>query len=115
MAEVRPLRPGNRAAWQPLWDGYLAFYRENLDPGVTNVAFGRLAAERDGMFGLLATEGDIAVGLAHVVTHPSTWTRTRYAYLDDGFVSPAARGTGAAEALFEAVYARANALGIERV
>ena len=28
---VRPLAPGDRAAWQPLWDGYNAFYGREGD------------------------------------------------------------------------------------
>ena len=59
--------------------------------------------------------GDVALGVAHVVTHPSTWSATRYAYLEDLFVGPAARGTGVAGALIEAVYARADGLGAGRV
>jgi GNAT superfamily N-acetyltransferase len=108
VTDVRPLRADDRAAWQPLWDAYLAFYREALDPAVTDDVFARLAGERDGMSGLLATAGDTAVGLAHVVAHPSTWTTGRYHYLEDLYVAPAARGTGAARALIEAVYARAG-------
>ena len=111
MAEVRPLRTGDRAAWQPLWDGYMAFYRETLDPATTDDVFARLAEERDGMFGLIAADA----GFAHVVTHPSTWTTGRYAYLEDLFVAPAGRGTGAGQALVEAVYARADELGIGHV
>ena len=26
MITIRPLQPTDRAAWQPLWDGYNAFY-----------------------------------------------------------------------------------------
>lgn len=115
MPDVRPLRPDDRASWEPLWAGYLAFYRADLAPDVTGDAFARLAGERDGMFGLLATEAGAAVGLAHVVVHPSTWTTGRYAYLEDLFVAPAGRGSGAGQALIEAVYARADALGAPHV
>lgn len=115
MAEVRPLRPDDRAAWQPLWDGYLSFYREALGPEVTDDVFARLAGERDGMFGLLAVQDGEAVGLAHVIVHPSTWTTGRYAYLEDLFVARPARGSGAGVALIDAVYARADALGADRV
>lgn len=115
MAEVRPLRPEDRAAWQPLWDGYLAFYREALDPQVTDDVFARLCAERDGMFGLLAVDGGEAIGLAHVIVHPSTWTTGRHAYLEDLFVAPAGRGTGVARQLIAAVYARADSLGAPHV
>lgn len=113
--QVRPLRPEDRAAWQPLWDGYLSFYRARLEPEVTDDVFARLCEERDGMFGLLAVDGDEAVGLAHVVVHPSTWTTGRYAYLEDLFVAPSGRGTGAARQLIAAVYARADAAGAPHV
>jgi len=115
MPDVRPLRHEDRAAWQPLWDGYLSFYRAELAPDVTADVFGRLAGERDGMFGLLACNGPTVVGLAHVVVHPSTWTTGRYAYLEDLYVAPAGRGTGAGLALVEAVYVRADELGAPHV
>lgn len=111
MPEVRPLRAEDRAAWDPLWAGYLSFYRATLEDGVTDDVFARLAGERDGMFGLIA--GD--VGFAHVIVHPSTWTTGRYAYLEDLYVAPSGRGTGAGQALIEAVYARADALGAPHV
>ena len=58
---------------------------------------------------------DRPVGLAHLVFHPSTWSLDAYCYLEDLYVEPAARGTGAAQALFGAVYAEADARGAERV
>lgn len=108
MTDARPLRPEDRSAWQPLWDDYLAFYRKPLDLAITDAAFRRLAHEQDGMFGLLASDQDLAIGSAHVVTHPSTWTTTSYAYLEDLFVARGARGSGAAQALIEAVCVRAR-------
>ncbi len=115
MADVRPLRSADRTAWAPLWDGYLRFYRAELDAATTDDVFARLAGERDGMFGLLAVEGDAAVGLAHVVVHPSTWTTSSYAYLEDLYVAREARGTDTGRQLIEAVYARADAIGSDRV
>ncbi len=115
MVEVRPLRATDRDAWQPLWEGYLAFYRKNLEPAVTDDVFKRLSREAQGMFGLLAVHEDAAVGLAHVVLHPSTWSTTRSCYLEDLFVAPTARGAGAARALIDAVYARADATTADRV
>lgn len=115
MAEVRDLRPEDRAAWQPLWDRYLRFYRAELAPDVTDSAFERLSEKRDGMFGLVAVAGDELVGFAHVVVHPSTWTKGRYAYMEDLFVAAPGRGTGAGRALIEAVYERADAVGAPEV
>lgn len=97
--------------WQPLWDGYLAFYRETLDAAVTDDVFARLTDDGDAMAGFLFSD----VGLAHVILHPSTWTTGLYAYLEDLYVAPAGRGTGAGQALIEAVYAHADTLGIDHV
>jgi GNAT superfamily N-acetyltransferase len=112
---VRPLRAEDRDAWQPLWDGYLRFYRAELDAATTEDVFARLAEERDGMFGLVAEEVGELAGFAHVVVHPSTWTTGRYAHLEDLYVGAAGRGSGAGQALIEAVYARADALGAPHV
>ena len=112
---IRPLRAEDREAWQPLWDGYLRFYRAQLDPATTDDVFARLAGERDGMFGLVAEEDGELVGFAHVVVHPSTWTKGRYAYLEDLYVSGAGRGGGAGRELIEAVYVRADELGAPHV
>jgi GNAT superfamily N-acetyltransferase len=127
--QIRPLRPEDRDAWQPLWDGYLRFYRHELAPEVTDATFERLCAQRDGMFGLVAV-GDVDTGEAglrgggaphaldgfvHAVVHPSTWSRTSYCYLEDLFVAPEARGSGAGERLIEATAAAAQERGSERL
>jgi len=56
-----------------------------------------------------------ALGLAHVVFHPSTWSTTDYCYLEDLAVAPAARGRGVGTALIEAVYALADERDAGRV
>ncbi len=49
------------------------------------------------MLGLIALEdGADALGIAHLVFHPSTWTATDKCYLEDLFVSKTARGGGGA-------------------
>lgn len=114
--QVRRFRDDDREAWDELWRGYLRFYRADVSDAVTDAAFARLREERDGMLGLVAVdESDRPIGLAHLVFHPSTWSETRYCYLEDMFVSPAARGGGIAHALFDAVYAAARERGAEKV
>jgi GNAT superfamily N-acetyltransferase len=109
---VRPLTAGDRAAWQPLWDGYLRFYRAELDDAVTDRTFERLCAAADPeLHGLLALDGDGAAGLAHLVFHPSTWSARPRCYLEDLFVARDRRGAGIGEALFEAIYAHAREQG----
>ncbi len=112
---IRPLTPADRAAWLPLWEGYLRFYRAELSPEVTQVAFRRLAAGDAGCFALVADAGDALHGLAHCVLHASTWQTTPVCYLEDLYVAPAARGTNLGRALFEGVYAAADARGAGRV
>jgi hypothetical protein len=34
---IRPVGKDERAAWQPLWNGYLAFYEATLAPGASDV------------------------------------------------------------------------------
>jgi GNAT superfamily N-acetyltransferase len=115
-ATVRPLAPGDFDAWLPLWNGYLDFYRESVDDEVTRRTFERLSDRADGMFGLVAQLPDGAlVGMAHGLLHPSTWSTAPACYLEDLFVSPSARGTGAARALIEAVAAEAVRRGATKL
>jgi GNAT superfamily N-acetyltransferase len=111
---VRPLAEGDRAAWEPLWEGYTAFYRHTAPPEVTDATFARLCAADD-MFGLVAEDDAGLTGLAHCLVHPSTWTTASYLYLEDLFVDRAARGSGTGQALIEAVYREADARGAVRV
>jgi GNAT superfamily N-acetyltransferase len=113
---IRALRESDWDGWKALWDGYLRFYRQKLDDEVTKRAFARLANRIDGMLGLVATdENDTPVGFAHVLIHPSTWSATAYCYLEDLFVSPAARGGGIGAELIAAVYRVADERGADRV
>jgi GNAT superfamily N-acetyltransferase len=109
---VRPLRPADRAAWEPLWQGYLTFYRASLATDATWQRFfdplealGAVVAERDGRL----------IGLAHYLLHRSTWSATCYCYLEDLFVDPAVRGSGAGRALIAAVEKVARDAGASRL
>ncbi|HEY6398285.1 MAG TPA: GNAT family N-acetyltransferase [Solirubrobacteraceae bacterium] len=113
---VRPLGAGDWDGWKPLWDGYLRFYRAQLDDSITEVTFRRLCERSDGLQGFLAVDdGGAALGLAHIVIHPSTWTDRSYCYLEDLFVDRRARGGSAAADLIAAVYEAADAAGAARV
>jgi GNAT superfamily N-acetyltransferase len=114
--DVRALRPADREAWSALWAGYLEFYETVLEARVTEATFSRLCSSALGFTGLVATgDDDAAVGFAHVLFHPSTWSATSYCYLEDLFVAPSARGGGAGRSLIEATYAEADRRGCDRV
>ena len=112
---IRDLAPGDRAQWDPLWQGYLEFYQTKLADEVTELTFQRLLDPAEPMFALVAVRDGELIGVVQSVVHRATWTATYYCYLEDLFVAPAARGSGAGRALIEAVYARADALSCSRV
>jgi GNAT superfamily N-acetyltransferase len=112
---IRPLQAADYAAWEQLWLSYLRFYRAEVSHEVTATTFRRLCDQTDGMIGLIAAdEQGTLTGLAHLVFHPSTWSADPYCYLEDLFVTPAARGTGTARQLLDAVFAEASRRGAAR-
>ena len=113
--DIRALRPDERHSWEPLWQGYLTFYKSAVTPEVTKTTWGRLHDPAEPMHVLGAFLDDTLVGIVHYLFHRSTWTIGDYCYLQDLFTAPEARGRGAGRALIEAVYARAEVAGASRV
>jgi len=112
---IRPVVAADFAPWEHLWRAYLRFYRAEVSDEVTATTFRRLCAQSDGMIGLVAAdEQGSLTGLAHLVFHPSTWSADAYCYLEDLFVTPAARGGGTARQLLDAVFAEAQRRGAAR-
>jgi GNAT superfamily N-acetyltransferase len=104
---IRALAAGDRPRWNELWAGYLEFYECELPAAITELDWKRLMDPAQPLSGLVAVAGDRVVGFVHYHFHLSTWSATTYCYLEDLFVDPRARGSGAGRALIEAVYAAA--------
>lgn len=100
---IRPLAAADRAAWTPLWHGYLTFYKSTLPAQLDDITFGRLTGGTEPMGGFIAIQGDKALGITHWVIHRSTWNERNICYLQDLFTVPEARGTGVGRKLIEAV------------
>ena len=116
MTEIRALSPADRDAWLPLWRGYLEFYEATLPDDQTDLTWGRLLDPQFPIWGALATDAEgRAVGLVHWLTHPATWSAGPYSYLEDLFVAPGTRGTGAGRALIEHVADWARERGSTKV
>jgi GNAT superfamily N-acetyltransferase len=113
---IRALTSGDWAQWIPLWQGYLAFYRAELSEATTRATFDRLTGDEADMFGLIAVGADGAgLGLAHCITHPTTWSRRPYCYLEDLFVAPSARGSDLGRRLLESAKEAADTHGAGRL
>jgi GNAT superfamily N-acetyltransferase len=112
---IRPLARADRAQWQPLWQGYLAFYKTSVPDEVTETTFARFFNEAEPMHAFVAERDGEIVGIVHYIFHRSTWTEGPYCYLQDLFTAEHARGGGVGRKLIEAVYSRAREQGASRV
>ncbi len=112
---IRPLASGDHAAWGRLWAGYLRFYRAEVPAEVTEGTFARLLDPDSGMAGLLAERGGTVIGICNYLYHANTWSLAPVCYLQDLFVDPQARGSGAAKALILACEAAARERGAFRL
>lgn len=116
MHTIRDLDSGHWEQWQPLWNGYLEFYRAELPEETTRSTFARLVGGDDAMFGLLAmNEHGQGIGLTHCVVHPTTWSDGPTCYLEDLFVAPTARGSNLGRALLEEAKQASTRRGTERL
>jgi GNAT superfamily N-acetyltransferase len=119
-----PLRPEDRAAWEPLARGYKAFYATEVDDAGYEAAWQRLLGGGD-MLGLGAwlpadgsdaapAGGERLVGIAHALFHASTWSAGS-CYLQDLFTAADVRGQGVAGALIGHLAQLAHARGADRL
>ncbi len=104
---IRPLQPADRARWEPLWQGYLTFYKSVLPPEVTETNWQRFMDPAEPMHVWGAFEGETLLGIVQCVVHRTSWSEKYTCYLQDLFTVPEARGKGVGRALIEHVYAEA--------
>lgn len=108
---LRPVAAGDRVQWEPLWRGYLAFYEKSVPEAVTDFTWTRLIDPKDPIEGLIAWEGERALGLVQYFLHPSTWNMGGNVYLQDLFVVPESRGKRIGRRLIAAVTEASKAKG----
>mgnify|MGYP001547168903 CR=1 FL=1 len=75
---VRPLRADDRAQWDGLWAGYLAFYSHDLPPEITELTWRRLLDPAEPLQVLGAEIDHRLVGIAHYLFHTRTWVHDVY-------------------------------------
>jgi GNAT superfamily N-acetyltransferase len=114
---IRDIRREDRPSWEPLWAGYLEFYKSELAPEITDATFARFLDPSEPMQALVAEDDATGalLGFVHCVFHRGTWSIGDFCYLEDLFTAEAARGRGIGRALIEAVYKLADERGAGRV
>ena len=112
---IRPVKPGDRAAWEPLWQGYLTFYKSTLASDITDATWRRFFDPLERLGAFVAERDGLLIGIAHYLLHRSTWAPLCYCYLEDLFVEPSVRGSGAGRNLIAAVESAAREAGASRL
>lgn len=103
---IRPVAKADHAEWDRLYQGYGFFYKVAQTAAMREKVFGWLMDADHEVNGLVAqnAEGKL-IGLTHYRPYASPLAATMNGFLDDLFVDPSARGSGAAEALINGVQA----------
>jgi GNAT superfamily N-acetyltransferase len=112
---IRSVTAQDRQTWEPLWRGYLEFYRAALTPDVTEWTWAALVDPTSAVHGLVAEQDGELVGLAHLILHPTTWATRPACYLEDLYVAKPWRGRDIARRLIASVYAFADEAGAAKV
>jgi len=102
----------HRDAWERLYRGYADYYQMAMTEEGLATVWGWIHDDAEPFHCRLAlsTSGE-PVGLAHFRPMPSPLRGTRVGFLDDLFVDPVYRGSGAVEALFDALKQEAKRQG----
>ena len=115
MTTISRITEDDRPAWDALWQAYITFYESEVPADVSNTTFERILADKE-LHGALARDSaGTPIGLVHWLTHPATWSTGTYCYLEDLFVDPGARGSGAGRALIDHVRGWATLFGSSKV
>lgn len=113
--ELRDMHASDAAAFAGLWQDYLAFYDVVLSDVVSASTRARLMDTDHPITARVAVLDGIMAGFAIHMHHASTWVAGDDCYLEDLFVTDAARGQGVGRALIDDVIAIARAQGWHRV
>lgn len=114
---VDGLRVQDHDTWAVLHRGYLDFYESTRPEEVSRTVWGWLMDPDHELTGLVVRPGREAppVGLAHVRPFARPLHGSTACFLDDLFVAPEQRGTGAVDALLAGVRDHAREHGLSGV
>lgn len=115
---VRAAEVADWPAWHQMWQANCAHFHASLLVA-ENEELWRRIMDPDNPIGALMCGGPDAestlVSFAHYVLHPHTFSNRTVCYLEDLWVEPSARGTGAGRRLIDALVARGRDCGWRRI
>lgn len=113
---IRPVATGDRAGRDRLYSGYAEFYRVAQTDEMRDRVWSWLHDPAHETHGLVAEQDGQLIGLAHYRAFARPLSASTGGFLDDLFVAPEARGSGAAPALIAALsdLGRANGWSVIR-
>ena len=112
---VRPAAAKDEAQWRALFAGYAKFYRAEIPEAAVAQTWRHILDPAQSMKALVAELDGKVIGLCNYLFHDNTWSTKPACYLQDLFVDPKARGSGAAKALILACEEAAKAKGAFRL
>jgi GNAT superfamily N-acetyltransferase len=114
--QVEPPRPEDSARWRELYRAYADFYREPVTDAQLDLVWSWISDPDHDVKALLVRDATgTAVGLAHYRPYFRPLAAAVAGHLDDLFVEPAARGTGAVDALLDALRTVARQRGWSKI
>jgi GNAT superfamily N-acetyltransferase len=101
---IRPVEQRDRAEWNALYQGYADFYKVTQTEAMRDRVWSWLFDASHETEGLVAVdENGKLIGLTHFRHFARPLSASTGGFLDDLFVAPTARGSGAARQLINAV------------
>ena len=98
---VRKTRAGDEARWRELFADYTRFYEREPDEAIASYTWSRIHDADSPVEALVAERDGRVVGIANYLTHENTSALSPACYLQDLFVDPTFRGTGAGRAMID--------------
>ena len=108
---VRPVTSADKAAWKLLYQGYAKFYGVDQTQEMRDRVWGWITDPDHEVNCFVAEQNGTLIGLTHYRPFFSPLSANVKGFLDDLFVDPATRGSGAAQALIDAVSAHGREKG----
>lgn len=111
-AVIRAFKKDDFPAWRKL---YAAYMGKRVSANKATEVFRQTLTPKSVCKGLIAVDGDKAIGFVHLIFHQGFYPGGTVCYVEDLFVAPAARRHGIARQLLDAAFAAAEKKNCTRI